>query len=655
MIVIQFQRLASICVTATGAIVAGALLLLAIGCTRGASPAVERRAGSEVSQVLSGNVLVQDVATTLNTLPDYVDTQLRPPTVVLDATTSTDGKTVMGVVTQDPQKPTGRNDYLYVTSRNSRFRRLEVQPGDRVRYFALRDEWGKQHSVELVVQEVLGDYALRLAGGLTEPVLHPERLEVWRYADERIIDIVTRLRQYTDRKPVVGWEPSPDEAALEQVIDRLNQWARQRTPEGDWSLDPLVKTLPEPLQKYADERELAETRFSPYEARLMQEAIWLRDISNWARGDALSDVGIAENLFDWTVRNIQLVTREQLQGRFHRPWQTLMYGRGTAEERAWVFLLLLRQQGLDAALLAIADPEKPDELESWAVAVLSEGKLYLFDPQLGLPIPGPEGDSVATLTQLRENPQLLRQLDLSEEQRYPIEAEDLEHLVALVEGSPLALSSRARMLEKELSGDQAVVLTSQPSAIAEAIRRSGAIDEVRLWNLPYRTRDEQLTRERPAQQVAALEFQVFAWRPQLWKGRVLHFQGEFDGERSAKHYYRQVRPSDKEIANSPRHDIEKNFIRQAKHHASYWLGLLTFDTGEYEVAVDFLRNRTLQATPDGPWTRGARYNLARAYEALGKTKQAIALYETSDESPQSHGNRLRARRLREQASQAQAD
>ena len=35
------------------------------------------------------------------------------------------------------------------------------------------------------------------------------------------------------------------------------------------------------------------------------------------------------------------------------PWETLLAGRGTAMERAWVYLLLLRQQGIDAAILAV--------------------------------------------------------------------------------------------------------------------------------------------------------------------------------------------------------------------------------------------------------------------------------------------------------------
>ena len=69
--------------------------------------------------------------------------------------------------------------------------------------------------------------------------------------------------------------------------------------------------------------------------------------------------------------------------------------------------------------------------------------------------------------------------------------------------------------------------------------------------------------------------------------------------------------------------------------------------GRPDVAVDYFRKRTLEAYPEGLWQQGARYNLARSLEWMGRESldadaraEAIALYESSD-SPQSHGDRLR--------------
>ncbi len=97
----------------------------------------------------------------------------------------------------------------------------------------------------------------------------------------------------------------------------------------------------------------------------------------------------------------------------HRPWQILLYGRGTAEQRAWVFALLCRQQGLDVVMLELAGAERPvgskqpaarqPRDDFWLPAAGVDGQLYLFDTRLGLPIPGPGGEGVATLDQVQQD------------------------------------------------------------------------------------------------------------------------------------------------------------------------------------------------------------------------------------------------------------
>ena len=71
---------------------------------------------------------------------------------------------------------------------------------------------------------------------------------------------------------------------------------------------------------------------------------------------------------------------------------------------------------------------------------------------------------------------------------------------------------------------------------------------------------------------------------------------------------------------------------------------MAFERGDYVTALDYFEKRTLEASPDGPWTAGARYNLGRAYEALGRRNEAIAAYR-GDDSAQRHGSELRARWL----------
>ena len=167
------------------------------------------------------------------------------------------------------------------------------------------------------------------------------------------------------------------------------------------------------------------------------------------------------------------------------------------------------------------------------------------------------------------------------------------------------------------------------------------------------------------------EFQVFRGLTPLLRARMKHFLGEFDNrdERlGAKGYYLQCRLPDKaidqiEMSKEFRRNLAANerlpedpetrakalqtFREQIvllKHRATYWLGLIAFDQGQYQVAADYFDRDVLGSSSDGPWTHGARYNLARAYESLGQTDQARRLYE-ADDSPQRHGNLLRSRRL----------
>jgi Tetratricopeptide repeat len=71
-----------------------------------------------------------------------------------------------------------------------------------------------------------------------------------------------------------------------------------------------------------------------------------------------------------------------------------------------------------------------------------------------------------------------------------------------------------------------------------------------------------------------------------------------------------------------------------------------------ESAADWLRRPELVAT-GSPWAAGARYNLARTYESQGMFDEAIALYEQG-ESPQQHGNRLRAKWLASRPKEAES-
>jgi tetratricopeptide (TPR) repeat protein len=332
----------------------------------------------------------------------------------------------------------------------------------------------------------------------------------------------------------------------------------------------------------------------------------------------------------------------------------------------------------------------------------------LFDTSLGLPLPGPGGKGIATLAEAAEDPEVLEQLDLDASHHYPVKAAEAKEVSAFIEASPGYLSRRMKVLESQLAGNERMVLSIEPEQIAERLKGLAHLAKnIRLWTMPqgtYALRDGQDQNPRPGFVAAkAEEFAPFAVpgyfggtgqhagaqqllldelmnegenkvanranHPTrqlrkiifpLWAGRLLHFRGECDGETGAKHFYILARPGEDQMADHVRelvqtYEEENNrpapvqkyiaAVFRRKQDATYWLGLISYDEKEYTAAEDYFERLTLKVWPTGPWTDGARYNLARTYEADGRAADAIKIYE-ADDSPQRFGNHLRARRLK---------
>jgi hypothetical protein len=341
-----------------------------------------------------------------------------------------------------------------------------------------------------------------------------------------------------------------------------------------------------------------------------------------------------------------------------KPWETLLLGRGTAGERAWVFILLLRQQGLDAAMIgpkAAADAPDGQPPAPRLVGVLSGVEIYLFDLELGLPVPAPEGVRLyddgrldvlpATLAQVVADDKLLRRLDADAEHPYPLHAEQLDGATVWLEASPWNLSQRMKLVESRLTGQNKMALTADPTAEGERFKQCAHAGQARLWTLPYESslQEEQFGQER--EQWQALTFMPFSVGIDegdvLWKGRSYHLKGKFDGTPGAIEYYQRARPSNQQLGQSRMDDQMKWFFLRAKLNASYWLGLVSAYQGNDRAALDYLNTRTLQLAASNPWLHGAVYNLARIFEE-GDVARAILLYRRDDASPAYHGNLLRA-------------
>lgn len=651
-----------------------ACCLLLAGCRDNA--AGSRRGPSLRAQQSGQGALLGAVAAQLRDLPNACVLELRPPVVILDSTKSSDGQDVMALVSSHPESPDPAIvNYLSVPGNNARFRSLGVRSGDLVKLFQMTlaeereddDAIGVEveRALELNVAQVINDNSLLIEGSLNTPLEKELRIEVWRFEDTRMEQIAAAIRGYIERSnPALGWEPTPDQTVLDQIVERLNQWLRGIKLDANWQPAKLFATLPselregEGLKLYLSPAALSRPTFEAYEGRLLQEAIWCRDISRWVRSGESNRLGQAERLFDWVVRNVQLEADEGSLPR--RPWQALVYGRGTAAERAWVMAMLCRQAGIDAVVLTATTAEGTPWL---CVGVVLDGEVYLFDPRLGLPIPGPDSQGVATLAQARADDAVLRQLDL-EAAKYPATSADLARTSVNLVADQFSLSHRAAIVEERLAGDDAVKLSAPVDAMAERLRPLNA-GEVRLWDEPFRSLERQLNLDPKARTQAAAQFLMFAWRPALWKARTLHFRGvkespestgrdvladPIDDHVDAARLYmdKSVRPTDDLLRqqSSP----EKQMVYStAKTCATYWLGLLTYDDAtdepsRLENALRWFERVWKQPLGKQLWPGGVPYNSALTLAELGRKEEAVKRLQ-EDTSPQKDGNQILAREL----------
>lgn len=604
--------------------------------------------------------------------------------------------------------------------------RFEERPERATRNWWL---WGSLALAGLIVAGLMfsGESGNPSGQGSSGHALAPDEGTLPRNLFDSATDTLDRLEQF-DTDP-----------ALRLVLDRLNQWVRLDEPTEPWELDPLVATLPtEPvdLKQLTLIQSAGALKFLPEDGNHLLETSWLRNLARNVRGEQSDDLSRAQRLFDWTVRNIQLEDWSYRDGRkvTYRPAMlegkdkkddisylardAMLFGRGDYVHRAWVFMLLARQENLDVVLLAVPDKEAVHGWRPWVPALVQKDGLYLFDTYLGMPIPGPN-NRPATLEQVVADPQLLAALDLPG-QPYPLDGAALKDVIVLIEGSPGYLTRRMQAVDRRLAGEKKVVLAANPAAVAEKVKGMKGVTEVRLWPQPFET---QLDRQQAtAQKIQTIrrnmapfmiryptprmhgrnatspdehplfmgqgqsEQQVVDQAPleyqwcSLWMGRMMHFKGTYTAAGSregALGHYLEVMVKDSEVdqwidkflRSAPPMDeartaefraTMREVIPQAKQTAAYWLGLIAFDRGNYSTSLDFLE-RSLDPASESPWRYGATYNAARTYEAqAAETKdpaeadklreQAIKLLE-EDQSPQSLGNRLRAKSLKAKLSE----
>ena len=427
--------------------------------------------------------------------------------------------------------------------------------------------------------------------------------------------------------------------------------------------------------------------FQPGDVEHFKQVVWARNIALWAKGEKQGDIDRAMSLFDWTIRNIDLKPEimvapngQQLAAPIQEPWLTLLAGQGTVYDRAWVFIDLLRQLRIDACLLAYEKADSPGQYEPWAVGVLSNDEIYLFSPAYGVAIPGPQGIrlsertkqanepengaetgeiaymDIATLAQVAENEQLLRKLD-TEQVPFPVNSEQAKKSVAFLFTSPCMAAQRMSLVQRELSGDDAMVLYQSYQDQAERFSKIANIGEIRHSHRPLRAAYERETFPEWGETFLSAFYveEPTSKHYSLWIGRVLYFKGKLAGPESAITFYQDAKVSDRkleELSRNPEMQMNREKLSVymiAKRYARYWIGLTCLENDKTVSAMEHFIDEEKDpiAVAGQLWSNAIAYNLGRSFERLGQYTEAIKRYEKNSKAPTATGNAIRVKWLKE--------
>lgn len=553
-----------------------------------------------------------------------------------------------------------------------------------------------------------------LPAGCTKPISSVQKIQQKQDEQQRGAATIDHLREaYRFLSDLAELNR---EVANQRILSLLNGWLDSNPLPENWQRPDIISTVDLQWESIDPLSGLEQRRFVADDVQHLKMAFLCRSITQWIDPEVSADPLFSQwvesqrevlgtdnanslhralQLFDWTVRNIQLeplVATEmappapdlpfglEFRGAGYRQTtdQTLFRGMGDQWQRARVFIQLCRQADIDACVLGIPDSDGQN-VKEWLVGVLIGEQIFLFEPGLGLPVPGPDQVGIATLAQARSEPSVLRRLTVQGWFDYPIDNSMVQQTVALLDVNPAGLSQRMQHLEQGLVGETRMIVWQDADSIGDRFDNVLGVAGARMWDIPLKARLYSFLMSQLAQ-----DNQQFAiWESIRWGmlgdsfplavARWEHLKGDFERleqeqEPGARVRYMELRHPEFEIeALETNVDLQLQYgvrrtlgqtpeeyqmmiqniqiyMQMAKRAASYWISLIHYDEGDYQNARNWYEKRVLDEDQASVWVPSAKYNLGRSLERLDAMAEAVELYKTEG-VPQEHGNRLRARLL----------
>ena len=285
----------------------------------------------------------------------------------------------------------------------------------------------------------------------------------------------------------------------------LNSWAQQ-------NLHKLINDdageteLKEKLSSLLTDEQIARVlrrRFTIRDSVHIRDMIWARRLIAASTVDGESDLQLLTRLFYHVVNTVRLVNQTEFALPLS-PFDTMLYGRGTAADRVWIFSCLTRQLRLPLFVVepdeaATSDTVNAPSSRPLIAGLLLGNALYLFDFQLGLPLPSPDcpPDEVlpsvpATLQEVLQDDTILRAFDAGESLPYRATAEQFRQVALKLVGDSSVWARRMEGVLYAMTGQDARAVVFEP-LVAHGAFSDGGIIEITIESLQGRVTAESIS------------------------------------------------------------------------------------------------------------------------------------------------------------------
>lgn len=290
---------------------------------------------------------------------------------------------------------------------------------------------------------------------------------------------------------------SADLSTCRSVVQQLNQHMSQHANETRAELtEEQRNVLTQRFGLTADELgEVSARNLTALDAHYLEACLLFRDIARSLEVPGGRSEDHAAAAFAWVVRQVRLPERNavpawaelvarqgtdpnrlrlELEKGPLPPQFVLRRGWGTPLERSLVFFAVVQQLGLPSCLVALPGPSA-EQPRMWACGILTAGgkEIELYDPRLGIPLPGPKGQGIAALAAVRTQPDLLKQLSVKPHE-YDVTAEQARSAELYLAPPVAALAPRMAVAERLLGASLHIRLAVDPAALVKAFEEAAA-------------------------------------------------------------------------------------------------------------------------------------------------------------------------------------